>query len=92
MQSTDGLDVEAFVIVDGDCPTTLDIIDGKAQFRFGNPLRPGLTLVLSEQGLERHLAQCTEALEQLRPHHVSRPADSMRGTATTSLNESGVCP
>jgi hypothetical protein len=67
-----GIGVDSYVKVDPDCPLTCDVVGEQAQFRFGSPRSTGLSLVLTEHGLERLIAAGTAALRAMHDPGIPR--------------------
>ena len=65
MFTNQGIAVNAWVTVDGDCSLSCDVIGDQAQFEFGTSTG-SLNLIASETGLARLATVANDALTRLR--------------------------
>jgi hypothetical protein len=62
---SNGITLDSWANIDGQCQIECDIVGDQAQFRLGGR-GSGLDLVCTEQGPANFLEQATIALEQMR--------------------------
>jgi len=60
-----GIAVEAWVKIEGNCPIKWEIVYEQAQFMIG-PTSATLSLITSEEGLEKLVTTASEALRAMR--------------------------
>jgi hypothetical protein len=66
-----GIAVSASVLMDGDCALSCDVIGDQAQFEFGTGTG-SLSLIASEDGLERLAKVASDASPDSRRSHRAR--------------------
>lgn len=69
-----GIYVDSWAKVEGDCEIECEVVGDETQFRFGGR-RTGLDLIFTEEGLENMAEKCTEALRQLRAQEPEADGD-----------------
>lgn len=63
--ATEGISVDAWVIMDGECPLTCDVVADQAQLTLGRGAA-SLQIVASESGLNTLAEAATNALRDMR--------------------------
>lgn len=66
MYTTNGVCVDSWARIEGQCLITYDVAGDEAQFRFGGTRSSGIDLIITEEGLENLVQASTEALRKIR--------------------------
>jgi hypothetical protein len=66
MFTTNGVCVDSWARIEGQCLITYDVAGDEAQFRFGGTRSSGINLVVTEEGLANLVHVSTEALRKMR--------------------------
>jgi hypothetical protein len=64
LEATEGISVDAWVILDGQCPSTCDVVNDQAQLTLGKGAA-SLQIVTSKEGLTKLVEVTTQALQDM---------------------------